>query len=387
MKLLFISPRFPYPPHKGDQLVLYQRLLHLSKKHDIFLLTMCENKVDIKNIDMIRPYCKKIFVVYLPKLYSLLNILFGFFSGLPFQVLYFYSKKFRNLLYKVLSENNIDLIHAFTLRVVPYLDSLTYPKVVDLIDSMQLNSKRTAELEKFPMKMVYQEEFRRVRRYERNIAKNINFGFVVSRKDKELISGDNVVVMPNGVDTVEFVPKNGNTKSSVVVFSGNMSYSPNIFAVKWFVDNCFDRIRMEIPSISFVIVGANPKMEIRNLSKKNGIVVTGYVDSICDILCNANVAIAPMQSGSGMQNKILEAMACSLPVVTTSIGLGDIQACVGRDIFVSDSIDGFVEKVIVLLKDSNKAHTIGENARRFVVKEHSWEKSANEIEKKYRELI
>ena len=115
-----------------------------------------------------------------------------------------------------------------------------------------------------------------------------------------------------------------------------MSYPPNIRAARWFADECFPLIQAEVPGATFVIAGAAPAREIRELQTRNGIVVTGFVPSMPVTLNAATVAVAPMRSGAGIQNKILEAMACGLPVVTTTIGLGGITATRGRELLVAD---------------------------------------------------
>lgn len=107
----------------------------------------------------------------------------------------------------------------------------------------------------------------------------------------------------------------------------------------------------------------NPSKKVCELSLCNGIIVTGFVKSMPEILNKATVAIVPMQSGSGMQSKILEAMSCELPVVTTTLGLRDIEARPGEEICVADTADEFAETVVTLLKSPEMAERIGRNAR------------------------
>lgn len=108
---------------------------------------------------------------------------------------------------------------------------------------------------------------------------------------------------------------------------------------------------------------------------------------MAETLNQASLAIAPMQSGSGMQFKILEAMACELPVVTTTLGLGSIKAQPGQEILVADSPESFADTVITLLQNPQLAKEIGQRARTFVIQNHSWEYAASQVEEIYNQIF
>jgi glycosyltransferase involved in cell wall biosynthesis len=165
-----------------------------------------------------------------------------------------------------------------------------------------------------------------------------------------------------------------------------MRYTPNIHAVQWFVTNCWESLVREVPDNRLTIAGADPPAEIVKLSQISGIHVTGYVESMVNMLNAANIVITPMQSGSGMQNKILEAMSCELPVITTSLGLGSIEALVGKEILVANTPSEFIDTITWLARSHQEIVEIGIRAREFVEKHHSWETGASEIESIYNQL-
>ena len=384
MNILFVTPRFPYPLLQGDQLIIYHRLRILSQRHEITLLTFYHSAWELENMDRIRPYCKAIYTVYLPKWQSLINVGKGLFtSQLPLQACYYSSGKFQQQLDSILAANNFDIVHAFMMRIAPYFHHIHTPKIIELIDSMQLNLERRVVLESFPKRLIFQEELRRVVRYERDLPNLFNNLVVVSEKDAQLIPSDRVKVIPNGIDTDFFSLQQQSPIDPTLIFSGNMSYSPNIHSVKWFVELCLPIIQQTIPNVSLIIAGANPTTEVRGLEKKKGVTVTGFVESMPETLKKAKVAVAPMQSGSGMQNKILEAMASGLPVVTTTLGLGSLSAKPDKEILVADSPEDFAKATITLLKNSDLAREIRHQARQFVVNKYSWDFSANQLESLY----
>ena len=388
MKILFVTSRFPYPPLRGDQAIPYHRLRLLSKSHSITLLSFYEHESELSGLAQLQPFCEKIYTVRLPFWRSLLNVaLNGAFSPLPLQVLYYRSAGFERLINKLVSENTFDLVHTYLLRMAPYVTSGSAPKVLELIDSMQLNWMRRVESEKFPKRWFFREELRRVVSYERGIGDRFDQLLVVSEKDRSLVPASNIDVVPLGVDTETFKPGVTDPKANSIVFSGNMGYSPNVKAAVWFAEKCLPAIQEAVPNATFTIIGTNPTREILALSQRKGIIVAGFVKSMPEVLASASVAVAPMLSGSGMQFKILEAMSCGLPVVTTTLGLGDIKAERGKEILVADDVEEFVEAVVKALASPEMASKLGGQARRFVIDRHSWESVVAKVETIYSRVL
>ena len=390
MKVLFIMPRFPYPPHKGDQVVAYRRIQTLSANHDITLLTFYEDDHELEGLAHLSQYCTAIHTVKLTKLQSWLNVISrGMFSRLPLQVLYYRSRRFNMNLQKMFLAEEFDLIHTYSLRMAQYTKDLAYPKVLELIDSMQLNFERRVQFETGLKRIVLAQELKRISAFEQEIGTHFDHMIVAASADREYLSRyPNVSVVPNGVSLDEFSPHDKSEKQPhTIIFSGNMNYFPNAQAVIWFAENCLPLIRAKCPDVIFVIAGKSPSKEVRDLEEPGKIIVTGFVESMPEQLRKAQVAIAPMQSGSGIQNKVLEAMACGLPVVTTTLGRGSIQAQDGTDLLVADSANDFAAAVCTLLSDQHRTSVIGASARNFVEQHYSWGIAAQSVSEIYRELV
>jgi sugar transferase (PEP-CTERM/EpsH1 system associated) len=387
MSILFVTARFPYPPLRGDQVIPYYRLKFLSKSHSITLITFYQHDKELEHLKELGNFCKEIITVKLTKLTSILNILIGFFSKLPFQVLYFRSRVFKKQIQALVISRKFDIIHTYMLRMTEYTKDLDEPKVLDLIDLMQLNLKKRVPLEGFIRKIAFKEELKRIIEYENQMIMKYDRSILVSDNDKSYTGADKITAISLGIDTSVFKRYSNLSDDKTIIFSGNMGYSPNESAVIWFIKECFWKIKQEVPGAKLVIVGNNPSLRVRKMGDNCSIFVTGFVKSMSDKLNNAQIAIAPMQSGYGMHIKILEAMACALPVITTTLGLGAIKATHEENVIIADNALDFTRNCVKLLNDYALAKKIGDKSRDLIVKNYSWEMHVNELEKVYESVL
>jgi polysaccharide biosynthesis protein PslH len=387
MKILFIAPRIPFPLLQGDRLICYYRLKALSEQHQITLLTFYQSKRELEHLERIQSMCHAVHAVHLPKWQSVYNCVTNAIgSKLPFQVAYYQSAEFQSTINRLTAETNFDVAHYFLLRMAEYQVPVGTVEIVDLIDSMQLNLTSRLKVEKCVAKLFIKEELARIRPYELNAVDRFKHAILVSSRDAEYFqqSAKEIDVIPLGIDVDLFRPQPKPTDSTIrLIFAGHMSYSPNIYAVQWFIENCWDELQHRCPNLQFIIAGADAPAEIDRLGDLPNITVTGSVPSMADTLAQADIAVIPMQSGSGMQFKVLEAMSCALPVVTTSFGLGTIQAVPDEQITIADTAADFIDRVVELANDSHKRNEIGQKARTFIVANHSWQHAAAKIRSIY----
>ncbi len=390
MKILFITPRFPYPPIKGDKLRAYHFIKGLSKNNEIYLCSFIENINENKYVAEMQKYCQLVETTLLSKAQSYCNVLFTFFNNLPLQVNYYYSKEMQYKIAELLKKNKFDIIHVALLRMMPYISEKDRaPVVLDHIDALSLNMRRRAETEKNILgRFIFKFEEKKVADYEKYSSTVCDVSIITSQIDKKAIKdNNNIYVISNGVDIEYFKPLSQKKKDIDLLFTGNMEYFPNINAVKFFCKKVYPLLRKEYPSIKVCITGPNPPSEIRSMADNINFFVTGFVQDIREYLNRAKIFIAPLQAGSGIQNKILEAMAMGLPVVTTSYGNNGITAQNEKEIIVADNPQKFLDKVIDLLETSEKRELLSLNARIFVVSNFSWNKKINQLENIYREIV
>ncbi|MEM2370846.1 MAG: glycosyltransferase [Candidatus Bathyarchaeia archaeon] len=389
MKMLFIASRFPYPLIQGDRVRAYHFLRLLSLRHEITLVTPISYSVDSGFQEVIPHICKRWIEVPFRQQEAIMNLLSFPFSGLPMQVLYFCPPAIQRTFQELIREESYELLHVQLARMAPVAESVTgVPKVIDFIDALSLNMYRRAKREQWPLNWVFHLETQRMVRYERRLISFFDQQVVSSPLDKKAMGDfETIHVIPNGVNLSDFPYNESGRDDGLIVFTGRMGYFPNAEAAIHFTTRIFPLIRKQVPDARFLIVGADPPRRVRSLAKLPGIEVTGYVPRIQDYLARATVAVAPMQAGTGIQNKLLEAMASGVPVVATPYALGGIEVIDGEHLLVAEDDKEFAEKVVRLLKDRALRCRLARNARRLVEEKYTWERSVEMLEEVYQRAI
>ena len=197
---------------------------------------------------------------------------------------------------------------------------------------------------------------------------------------QQLLPTSKIVVVPNGVDSENFQPANGEQeRAKSIIFTGAMGYYPNVDAVRFFAQHCWPLIRARIPEATWQIVGKNPMPEVLQLASLPGVTVTGAVPDTRPYLAESSVAIAPLRIGSGTRLKILEAFAMQKAVVSSSIGCEGLAVESGRHLLVADQPEAFAEAVIALLNQPEKRQELGRAGRDLVEAMYSWEQCGKHL--------
>lgn len=291
---------------------------------------------------------------------------------------------------EILRKKPADLVYVDGLPMTQYLDGrYGVPMAVDLHDSFTLLYGRAARGEqRWRRKLALYLETRTIARWERSLAQRFGVIITNSTVDEEalrrLMPTGRIVTIPNGVDCEYFASTQNGYGSHRLVFTGVMNYGPNEDAVRYCADEIFPLVREKVPDAEFWVVGADPSTEVRSLSGRHGVHVTGKVADVRPYIQAAGVCVCPMRYGAGIKNKILAAMAMGKPVVSTSMGLEGIEARPGHHVLRADTPGEFAEEVASVLTTEGLARRLGESGHRLVKERYSWAAMAESLERTLR---
>jgi sugar transferase (PEP-CTERM/EpsH1 system associated) len=372
----------PYPLEKGDKLRAFHQVVQLSKKNEIVLCALNPdrklNKPDA--FSALQPYCRSINFIDIPLAGRLWNIFLAFFKGLPLQVGYFYSYKAARKINKLIQTYKPDHIYCQLLRTAEYIKHDTIPKTIDYQDVFSYGVKRRMEKAPFYTKPVFKLEYKRLRKYESDIFSLFDHKTIISIPDRDLIphsERNKIHVIPNGVDHDFFAPVDTEKKADLV-FTGNMAYPPNVDAAEFLVNQIMPLVWKKMPGAKVMIAGATPDKRVTSLKSEN-VTVTGWLDDIRDSYAGAKVFIAPMQIGTGLQNKLLEAMSMKVPSITTPLANDALQAVDGESILIGKDAPTLATQILNLLNDEVLYRKIAENGFAFVKEHYSWEEATDKL--------
>ncbi|PCI98372.1 MAG: glycosyltransferase [Flavobacteriales bacterium] len=383
MKIFVLVSRFPYPLEKGDKLRVFNQIKELSKKHEIILCALSAEKVKKSSIDVLSKYCSKIEVIKLPKIkiyWNLLKCLL--FTDQSLQVAYFYNSSAQKKIDQFLLKYQPDHIYCQLIRVTEYVRKSKIKKTLDYMDALARGMERRVEYAPFYLKWFLKTETIRLKKYEHFIYDDFDHHTVISEQDRELIvniNNDDIVVVKNGVD-YDTYKHNEIEKEYDLIFTGNMGYPPNVDSVVYLVNNVMPLVWKQQPNMKLAIVGAQPSTKVLKL-KSEKVLVTGWVDDMSEYYLKSNIFIAPMQIGTGLQNKLLEAMAMKLPCITSDLANNALGATHNENILIGTNSEEYTQHIINLIGDVHLQKKIAANGYLFVKENYTWEGSTSILEK------
>ncbi len=375
MKIAVLTSRFPYPIEKGDKLRLFHQLRVLSQQHEIVLIALAETPPDDDDLQIVQNICSKVYVLPLTPIQIVANLVNSFFRNIPFQVGYFFNEKTAEQIETILRAEQPQHLYCQLIRMAMYAQSSKIPATLDYMDNFSINTTRRAEQASFFTKYLWKREAKMTAEFEKQAFSWFRRSTIISEQDRELLpfsQKQQVLIVPNGVDTSFFVPDIEAKKKHDLAFVGNMGYQPNIEAAKFLAEQIMPLVWVKQPKTTLLIAGARPTQEVQRLENE-GITVTGWLDDIREAYHSSRVMVAPLFTGSGQQNKILESMATGVPCITTTLVNNAIGATPQTEILIADDAASFAEQILGALEKPNLQKEIAKNALNFVQKNYSWQ--------------
>lgn len=394
MKILWLTPIFPYPPFSGGQTRAYNLLKNLAKKNEITLFSFWRPNRLQGPITEVEKFCVKVKTFKGRPIWTIRNVLLAGLSHLPFAATHFYGdSQVKIALEKELKNELYDLVHFESFYTTPYLRSdFGIPTVLGNENVEYLVYQRFVQQKIFPLKWLLSYDIWKMKRYEQAAWQKASLNLAVSEidaKEVKRIIKKKCVVVPNGVDVEHFQnfkSLNQKKKALTLIFVGDFKYFTNQDAITFLVKKIWPKIKNQIPKANLKLVGRSPNSSMKNL-EGNGVKIDSQVDDIRQVYAAADILVAPMRIASGTNIKILEAMAAGLPVVTTSVGIEGIKAKKDKEVIIANQPDKFANEVVALASSKQRQQKLSLAGKKLIEIFYDWSKITRKLEKTYQELV
>jgi sugar transferase (PEP-CTERM/EpsH1 system associated) len=388
MKIFVLLPRIPWPLEKGDKLRAFNQIKQLAKNNEVILCALNDKKVNKEDaFKALQPYCKSVNFIDLGKVSILFNLAMAFFKGIPIQCGYFYNKRAHKKIRKLIEKHQPDMLFGQLLRVAEYIRKEKTAKTIDYQDVFSMGMKRRYEIAPFYLKPIFNMEYKRLRRYEHDIFNDFDVKTIISIPDRIHIDHpkkDEILIVPNGVDHEYYTPRESEKKYDIV-FTGNMAYAPNVNAVEYLANQILPIVWEKLPDVKLYVAGATPDPRVKKVASDK-IIISGWIDDMRDAYAQSKIFIAPMRIGTGLQNKLLEAMSMRLPCITTTLANNSLHAEENKEILVGNNEQELAQHIITLLTDKEKADTLAQNGYDFVHRVYDWGEATRIMEDEMRNV-
>lgn len=405
LRIALVYSRIPFPMMRGDQMTVAHLLSFLAARgHAVDLYTLeVDGALTIEQQRWLHSSCRNVRIYSQPMPARLTSIAMGLLSLTPLQVSAFRNAKLKRDLSRAVEAGEYDIVYCYYPRSAPAVprSAKTTPGTASFLAlqlSQSLNTERMALHERHMLKrVIYRLEAALMRRFEARVWQDFTKVVLIGPADVAAIEQqcrrygkptiDNWIYGAHGTDVDKYhAAEPADIVPGRVVFSGSMLYPPNVQAVLWFVDKVWPAVRAAVPDATFVIQGRDPAASVRRLDGHDGIRVTGTVPDVGVLIRSAQVCVNPMLAAGGMQNKLLEYMACAKAVVASTVANEGIRAP-SETVVIADHPDEFASAVVGLLGDPDSAGALGAAARRYVVSEWTWEKHFLDLEEAFHSAI
>jgi glycosyltransferase involved in cell wall biosynthesis len=396
MKILQLSPQYPFPEIEGGKIgiaSIYKELSRLGA--DITLVSYSDKVIEKKYLDEGELYGKVLIINHSTE-NTKSRILKSVVDSKPLYLRKHFNKTLSEKFKQIATENNFDIVHSDHSSMAEA--ALFVKNLIKIPAGLRLHNiewkiwKRYSD--EFPIyhpsRIYLERQARILKNYESYYYSKFDVCYAITDNDKiealNMAQGANVKLASAGVNLEEWKPQQIDRNPNELIIAATYGWVHNVKAVKWLIENVLPIIKKEVPDIKFTIIGLNPP-EFFNNYKELGVEVKGFVDKVQPYLNKASIYVAPLFVGSGIRIKILEAMAMELPVIATTISAEGIDAIPADGLLVADKAEDYAELILKLIRNPQLAREFGKSARKFIENNYTWKKNVGVMYNEYSDLM
>ena len=385
MNILYVCHRFPFPPKRGGKIRPFNMIRHLQQNHRVTVCSLARSAAEAEEGRGIAPHCAHFEMAQVSNPVQALRMVARLPLATPSSMGFFWSPELKQKIDALLARENFDLIFVHCSSVAQYVEDVQgISKILDFGDMDSQKWLEYVHYKPFPLSLGYALEGRKMERAEKRLARKFDLCTATTRAEWQTLedfqTGAATDWFPNGVDAGFFKPDGEGYDADTLSFIGRMDYYPNQEAMFRFCAEVWPRLREQRPQMKLLIVGADPIPAVQKLGELPGITVTGSVPDVRPYVLRSAAMVAPLKIARGTQNKILEAMAMGVPVISSRTAAGGVDAVAGEHLLVADTADEYVAAILRICDDAGERARLAEQGRARMLSHHAWPESMRRLD-------
>jgi sugar transferase (PEP-CTERM/EpsH1 system associated) len=386
VNILFLCHRFPFPPARGGKIRPFNIIRHLhGQGHRVTVCSLVRSEAEAEAGRGIAPYCSAFEMGHVREPVQYTRMVARLPVATPSSMGYFYSPELQAKVRGLLATQDWGLIFVHCSSVAQYVEHVSsVPKILDFGDMDSQKWLEYAHHKPFPLSLGYLLEGRKMLWAEKRLARLFDLCTATTRAEWQTLQGYDTGVasdwFPNGVDAEYFSQVDAPHDPDTISFIGRMDYYPNQECMARFCNEVWPLLKARRPSMKLLIVGAEPSPAVRMLERIDGVTVTGSVPDVRPFVRGSVLMVAPLAIARGTQNKILEAMAMGVPVVTSSIAAGGVDAIPEQHLLVADTPQDTADAILRVIDNPAERARLAEAGRARMLSHHAWAGSMKRLD-------
>lgn len=353
---------------------------HLAQKHDVTVASLVRSRAEAQDGEGLSRYCKNYEMVPVRAPIQVARMVARLPTSTPSSFGFFYSAELASRIRTLLARERFDLIFVHCSSVARYVERVNdTPKILDFGDMDSQKWREYARYKSFPFSAGFWLEACKLEREERRLASCFDLCTATTRAEWQTLESYNTGAatdwFPNGVDNTYFTPSGVAYDPNTVCFVGRMDYYPNQECMFDFCRYVWPLVKQRRQNAKLLIVGADPTPAVKKLEELAGVTVTGSVPDVRPFLERSALMIAPLNIARGTQNKILEAMAAGVPVVTSSVAAGGVDASANQHLLVANTHQEQAAAVLHVMDNPGERERLATAGRTCMLERHEWSQS------------
>ncbi len=388
MRILFVSPFLPYPPVAGGHAQIWSWLRRLAAEHELAFVGFCERETEAGGAEEIVRRCALTRI----RLRCPTPHAYTSFAQVPRLVSEFFSEDLARDVAEVTRSFRPDVVQFLATQMAQYARFVgETPTVMTALDISSVAHRRAIAADQGIARQQARLEWLRMLRYETRAFHRAHHVIAVSARDAEIIravSGHaRVTAVPPGADREQLVPRPRQPVPGSLIYVGHMEHYPNLDGLLFLYCEIWPRVRHAYPRAKLTVAGGRLREELARVApdalaemeRDASVELAGFIPDLRAALDTAAVMAAPLRLGSGVRNKIIEAMAAGLPVVTTSRGAEGLAVAHDRELLIADGADDLARQMMRLLRDEQLQQRLAQAARELVARDHDNDRLARRL--------